>query len=1019
MPTMENLPQTLSADTEHLRNPLLQSHWRQQLSQLQTENPSLLAILAAKVAQNPDYLAAAQRLLLGSEQAYDGWINDQGQWQALLNSDLLERNLTSADYLFELQQWLVDCKEEADLHRQLRLFRQKHMNRIIWRDLSRWADCQTTIADLSSLAEACLQLSLDWLHQRLCLQLGEPCNSSGEAQQLLIIAMGKLGARELNLSSDIDLIFAYPEAGETRQLAEKTQADNSSKALKTAKPLKAAKAGKSNQEFFTRLGQQLITAIDQRTQDGFVFRVDMRLRPYGQSGSLVASFAALENYYQSQGREWERYAMVKSRVITGTWQQRRSLENLLRPFTYRRYIDFSVIAALRELKAKIIQDVKHRGLLNNVKLGAGGIRDLEFTAQALQLTRGGRDRRLQQRQLLAILPLLAEEQWIDQEQVADLKAAYLFLRNTEHALQAWKDQQTQTLPDDPEQQLRLAMVMGFADWPEFIEALQQHQGLISRCFQQVIAEPKQQPETSAQADNPWTGVWRFRLEPKNESQEQQSAPSDHQLAIEKQLAEADFKDPQGSLNRLHQFKSSKRFQTLSPSSRQRLDQVMPPLLEAIAECNNPDQCLSRLLPLLEAIVKRSSYLVMLRENPNALRLLIKLCAASPWIASELSVNPILLDELLNQQTLYSHLDRDALADELQQQLLRINTEDHEQVMECLRYFRLSHSLRIAACEINGAIPLMKVSDSLTWLAEAILEATLDIAWQHTVNRYGRPESVGADDDNIDDNNFLVVGYGKFGGLEMGHSSDLDIVFIHDADLNGQTQGPKQIDNMSFYTRLGQRIVHMLTTRTLLGQLYEVDTRLRPSGSSGLLVSSLSGFAKYQEEQAWTWEHQALVRARPICGSARLSQAFIALRLNILREWRSRESLINDVCGMRDKMRANLGKTKTGLFHLKHGIGAIVDIEFIVQYAVLHWAHRYPELMTYTDNIRIIKALVDVGLITEEEAQLLTDAYKAYRISGHRLALQQLPAEAPETEFNAERRAVTALWERFLDQKLAD
>ncbi|MBD7978620.1 bifunctional [glutamate--ammonia ligase]-adenylyl-L-tyrosine phosphorylase/[glutamate--ammonia-ligase] adenylyltransferase [Serpens gallinarum] len=906
---------------------------------------------------------------------------DAAGFLALAESGELERTLRPGEMRTQLQAWLADCTQEEELSRTLRRFRNRQQLRIIWRDVNRLADLAETCRDLSDLADACIDLAYQWLYPRHCEQFGTPTGRrSGASQQMIILGMGKLGAHELNLSSDIDLIFGFPEAGETE----------------------GARRSLDNQEFFTRLGQKLIKALDAITVDGFVFRTDMRLRPYGSSGGLVLSFAALEQYYQDQGRDWERYAMIKARVVGGDRREGARLLKILQPFVYRRYLDFSAIEALRTMKQLIQQEVRRKGMAENIKLGAGGIREVEFIAQAFQLIHGGRDLSLQLRPLLKVLAILEGQGYLPAPVVAELRDGYRFLRYTEHALQAIADRQTQMLPDDPREQARVAFIMGFDNWTAFLERLQHWRERIDWHFHQVIADPDGEDEDEV-VGGEWQPLWLGTLE--------------EDMAV-RQLAEAGFQAPDVALRRLQDLRNGNQVRSMQRLGRERLDAFMPRLLAQTVEHDEMDQVLERVMPLVAAVARRSAYLVLLTENPGALTRLLQLCSASPLIAEQIARYPLLLDELLNEGRLYSPPQAPELAAELRERLTRIPEDDLEQQMEALRHFKLAHSLRVAASEFAGTLPLMKVSDYLTWLAEAILDQVLALAWRDTVARHGTPKRIDGSDCDPD---FVIVGYGKVGGIELGHGSDLDLVFIHDGDPQADTDGPKPLDGTSFFTRLGQRIIHLLTTHTTSGQLYEVDMRLRPSGASGLLVSSLSAFARYQENEAWTWEHQALIRARVLVGSPRVAEGFEAVRARVLGQARVLETLRDEVSEMRAKMRGNLGThaTQAGLgenafdatqpFDLKQDAGGIVDIEFMVQYAALAWSHHYPQLIRYTDNMRILDGLSAADLLPAADVQLLQEAYKAYRAATHRLALQKQPGKVPGDQFAELRREVRRIW----------
>ncbi|MDP3816311.1 bifunctional [glutamate--ammonia ligase]-adenylyl-L-tyrosine phosphorylase/[glutamate--ammonia-ligase] adenylyltransferase [Pseudomonas sp.] len=952
---------------------------------LQQAFSQLSAEAAAQFAAWP----AARRETLRRVGAASDFVVQQGLRDPQMLLELaacgeLERALAAGELRGQLLEALRDCANEEELGRRLRRFRNRQQLRIIWRDISRQADLIETCRDLSDLADACIDLAYHWLYPQHCVQFGTPIGRrSGEPQHMVVLGMGKLGAHELNLSSDIDLIFGYPEGGETQ----------------------GVKRALDNQEFFIRLGQRLIKALDAITVDGFVFRTDMRLRPYGSSGSLVFSFNALEQYYQDQGRDWERYAMIKARVVGGDQVAGAQLLEMLRPFVYRRYLDFSAIEALRAMKQLIQQEVRRKGMAENIKLGAGGIREVEFIAQAFQLIHGGRDLSLQQRSLFSVLQILQGQGYLPAAVTDELRDAYAFLRYTEHALQGIDDRQTQMLPDDERDRARVAFIMGFASWQAFHERLMHWRGRVDWHFRQVIADPDEEVEGDQEAvvGGEWLPLWE---------EAQDEAAACHQLS------EAGFADGLGAWQRLVGLRNGNQVRAMQRLGRERLDAFVPRLLAQAVEHDNPDLVLERVLPLVEAVARRSAYLVLLTENPGALQRLLTLCAASPWIAEQITRFPLLLDELLNEGRLFKPPLAPELAAELRERLARIPEDDLEQQMEALRHFKLAHGLRVAASEIAGSLPLMKVSDYLTWLAEAILDQVLALAWRHTVAKYGTPRRV---DGSLCDPDFVIVGYGKVGGLEFGHGSDLDLVFIHDGDPQAETDGAKPIDGAQFFNRLGQRIIHLLTTQTNSGQLYEVDMRLRPSGAAGLLVSSLGAFLRYQENEAWTWEHQALVRARVLVGCPRVGKAFAAVRAQVLGGARDLNKLRGEVSEMRAKMRDNLGSKATAAgtaanafeaafpFDLKQDAGGIVDIEFMVQYAALAWSHQYPELLEFTDNIRILEGLERVGMLPGEDARLLRDIYKAYRAAAHRQALQKQPGVVSGEQFPEERRSVMRIW----------
>lgn len=917
--------------------------------------------------QLPELASSAERVLPASDYVTQwGQRNPEAALQWLKQADM--QSVYPQQLIAELlQSRLAEITEEVELHRVLRVFRQQQMVRIIWRDLAGWADLAETTRDLSLLADACIEQALNLLHQWHSQQFGEPCNADGLQQELIVLGMGKLGAGELNLSSDIDLIFTYPEDGSTQH------------------PQRSL----TNEEFFTRLGRKLIQALDNTTVDGFVFRVDMRLRPFGDAGALAASFDALEDYYQTQGREWERYAMIKARAITGSARNRQAISDLLRPFVYRRYLDYGMFESLREMKSMIAAQLHRKGMQDNIKLGAGGIREIEFIGQVFQLIYGGRDKPLQQRPILTILDLLAERKLLSRYAVDELKHAYVFLRRAEHRIQAYADQQTHLLPDDDEAKLRLALAMGFADWSAFSHQLTLHRTMVHSHFEQLLTAPQADQESELASV----------LFTADESDLQQYLKA---LGY----AESDVSQ------QLFQLLQSRSCRNLTQTGRGRLKNLLPLLIQAAANVEEPDVCLARLIQLLEAIMRRSAYMALLVENPLALSQLVKLCAASPMISHLLARYPVLLDELLDPRSLYNVPDRATQSAALDQLLASIDGQDLEQQMNRLREFRQIATLHVAAADVTGVLPLMRVGDQLTELAEIQLDRVLRIAWQHLVERHGRPPGVNSDEPQH--SGFAILAYGKLGGLELGYGSDLDLVFVYDDSSDGMTDGERPIESIVFYTRLSQRLIHLLNTLTPGGVLYDVDMRLRPNGAAGLLVSPLSGFADYQRTQAWTWEHQALVRARCVAGDNMLSEKFKQVRHEVLSVPRDTQQLANEVLEMRNKMRQQLDKSDGQWFDLKQGEGGITDIEFLVQFAVLAWSANLPELLVYTDNIRVLESLVAAGKLSKEEGDALADAYRVYRSRANHAVLQERPALADIEDIDYHRERVVNIWRRWLD-----
>ncbi|OHY64887.1 bifunctional glutamine synthetase adenylyltransferase/deadenyltransferase [Pluralibacter gergoviae] len=871
-----------------------------------------------------------------------------------------------------LAQALAEVNDEAALMRALRLFRRRVMVRIAWAQALSQVLTEESLQQLSQLAETLIVGARDWLYAACCREWGTPTSARGEAQPLLILGMGKLGGGELNFSSDIDLIFAWPEHGATA----------------------GGRRELDNGQFFTRMGQRLIKVLDQATQDGFVYRVDMRLRPFGDSGPLVLSFAALEDYYQEQGRDWERYAMVKAKVLGdsgGAYGD--ELRAMLRPFVFRRYIDFSVIQSLRNMKGMIAREVRRRGLKDNIKLGAGGIREIEFIVQVFQLIRGGREPSLQSRSLLPTLDAIDALHLLPEGEAGQLRDAYLFLRRLENLLQSINDEQTQTLPEDDLNRARLAWGMGCRDWDSLYTALAGKMAAVRRIFNALIGDDEE-ATADEQLSEQWRELWQDAL------QEDDTTPV---------LAHLSDEDRHRVVAEIADFRKELDRRTIGPRGRQVLDTLMPHLLSEICARDDAPLPLSRIMPLLTGIASRTTYLELLSEFPGALKHLIRLCAASPMVASQLARYPLLLDELLDPNTLYQPTATDAYRDELRQYLLRVPEEDEEQQLEALRQFKQAQMLRVAAADIAGTLPVMKVSDHLTWLAEAMIDAVVQQAWTHTVARFGQPSHLAGREGR----GFAVIGYGKLGGWELGYGSDLDLVFLHDCPADVTTDGPREIDGRQFYLRLVQRIIHLFSTRTSSGILYEVDARLRPSGAAGMLVTTADAFADYQRSEAWTWEHQALVRARVVYGDGQLHGQFDAIRKAILAIERDGPTLQTEVREMREKMRAHLGGKHRDRFDIKADEGGITDIEFITQYLVLRYAHDRPKLTRWSDNVRILELLAQNGIMDDEEALALSRAYTTLRDALHHLALQEAPGHVAPDAFHAERELVRACWQKWL------
>ncbi len=948
------------------RPPWLEDSLRHASARLITRIGDADLAALTEAVQTADQERAFQTLLACS----DFFVEQVARQHAWLRSGLVSGELLGSrlrrpeDWDGALAALLPPDQGEADCLAALRIFRHREMLRILWRDNAQLASVEEAFNELSQLADCCIRAAVRIAETALEDKYGTPVgDESGQPQSLVVLGMGKLGGNELNFSSDVDLIFAYPESGATR--GGRQQLDN--------------------QSYFTRLGQMVIRLLDAVTEEAFVFRVDMRLRPYGDSGALVGAYSALEVYYQEQGREWERYAMIKARPLTGSQEARESLMAMLGSFVYRRYTDFSVIAALRDMKRMMRAEVARLGIDDDLKRGAGGIREIEFIAQSLQLIHGGRIPEIRCRSLLETLQALTKADLLSSRESDCLTAHYRLERRVEHALQAMQDKQTQSLPQASLPRAQLALLSGFADWQTLDTQLSEARREVDALFNDLIAEPT----TAATTD-------------------ETDAPFGLSFAAlnEEALAEMGYQQAKQSWLALEEFLGSAWVAALQPEGRRRLEAFLPLLCKTAAGESDPDRALTSSLPFVQAVCRRSAYLVLLQENPRALGHLVSLVAASVWVAERLAARPELVDELLHETTLYSAPSRDELHALVRQQLLRIPEEDLEAQMSALSRIKDGVVLRVAASELTGTLPIMKVSDNLTFLAEVMIEQAVALARAELIQRYGEPQSEQA--------GFAVIAYGKLGGLELSYGSDLDLVFVFDG-AEGNTAGPKVIDNTRFYLRLAQRVVHVLSTQTYSGRLYEVDLRLRPDGDSGLVATSLPALRRYQLESAWVWEHQALVRTRVVAGDATLKASLERMRCEVLALPRAQKDLASAVCGMRQKMRTEHSTMVRNREHfdLKRDPGGIVDIEFVVQYLVLKHAAEHAELTRWSDVIRLLEGLEDAGLVATEDASVLSQAYLSYRGAIHSLALQGRAADISAEGYGALREQVKGITDTLL------
>ncbi len=932
------------------------------LMALEGAAPGLRAALAPQIG------ACLPRVFAASDFVADACVRDPGLLPDLLASFTLERPLEPGELARRAP---LTTLGEAEMLAALRRWRRRELVRIAWRALAGWADIEESLRDSSEFADVAIGICVEYARAQLTARFGEPRGSNGEVQPLVVLAMGKLGGRELNFSSDVDLVLLFPEQGETDG----------------ARPI-------SNEEFFTRLGQGMIRLLESPTHEGMVLRVDMRLRPFGDSGPLVSSFAALEDYLPLHGRDWERYAYVKARAVVGAAHFEEVRNTSLRPFVYRRYLDYGVFESLREMKALIEREVARRELADNVKLGPGGIREIEFIAQTFQLVRAGRDPRLQTPSLLAALRMLGEERIVPAAAVDELTAAYRYLRRLENALQMLDDRQTHQMPSDALTRERIAQAVGEADWTALERALGAHRERVAAHFHRLVLGGAARARSGVRID-----LGRAWDDPAETA------------SLTESLAEAGFTAPAEAARQLLELRASALVRKLDEAGRRRLQALLGPLLADIAAAlSGGDEQLTvlrRILAILEAMGKRSAYFALLSESPPVRVRLVQICRRGEFLARQIAAHPLLLDEFIDERSFEALPQRDELERELDAALQRVEPDDPERQVEALCHFQRAAVFRVAVADLSGRLPVMRVSDRLTEIAEIILDRAIALGWRQITAQFGVP-SCGEERRAV---RVCAIGYGKLGGMELGYGSDLDLVFLHDSRGERQeTCGTHPIDNQVFFVRLVQRVVHLLTMHSAAGRLYEVDVRLRPSGKGGLLVTQIDAFAEYQRREAWTWEHQALLHARAVAGSRELCAEFERIRLDVLRFSVRREQLREDVRGMRERMRRERPGGAPGSMDLKNDAGGIADIEFLAQYWALKWAREYPPVAMFADTIRQLESVASANLVPQATVDILTGAYRAYRERRHHLALAGGGAErVPEAEFAAERAAVRVIW----------
>ena len=849
--------------------------------------------------------------------------------------------------------------DEESLRCALRQLRQRVMAALVVRDISGQAPLSEVVETMSTLADLTTNVALDALHRQLAATFGEPLDKHGQPQRLLVIGMGKLGGRELNVSSDVDYIFIYPEDGETAGSAE------------TRRKIEAY-------EFFTRLGKKLIATLAEITGDGQVFRVDMRLRPNGDSGPLVCSLVSLENYLITQGREWERYAWIKARVMNAGDNQQpvwiAALEKIVRPFIYRKYLDFGAINAMRDLHAQIRREVARKDKADHIKLGPGGIREIEFIAQVFQLIRGGRDGILQIRPTLSVLPLLVDRHLLPAESVQELIDAYHFLRRLEHRLQYVNDAQTHMLPSSETERMQIARSMDFHDWAAFAPVLEAHRQRVAHHFEAIFSDPEEGTHALA-------GLWFEQI--------------DGEDALEA-VSGLGFRQAKHMLERLRSFRQSAKYQQLPAQNRERLDMLGPRLIEAAAATPSPDATWQRGLDFLETVSRRGAYLALMQQYPQALTKLANIIGSSAWAATYLTRHPILLDEVLDPRLYEIATDFAGFRNTMAQRLGEV-VGDTEREMDIMREEHHAQVFRLLAQDIAGLQTLERLADHLTELADIVVQTTLGLCWEKLRNRHPQPAQPPK---------FAVIAYGKLGGKELGYGSDLDLVLLHDDPEPSISE---------LYARLGQRMSTWMSSQTSAGQLFDVDYRLRPNGDSGMLVNSLDAFRSYLLEKAWVFEHQALTRARFCAGDPELGARFESLRIEILRQPRGLPKLREDVLAMRQRMLDAHATNSAEIFDIKHDPGGLVDVEFIVQYLILGHAHAHERLCGNLGNIALLGIAADLNLVPRELADPVRTIYREYRRTQHAFRLDGIAGSKVERDaYRQQIDTVRALWSHVFD-----
>jgi glutamate-ammonia-ligase adenylyltransferase len=863
-----------------------------------------------------------QRVLVASDFAYESFLREP----ELLGPGLIAL-MSDPRHADARPLQLPPRSDEAGVMRVLRQYRRREALRLIWRDVNGFDSVEDTLAGSSALAESCLAAALQYAEVEFAERHGVARSDDGTQQRIVVLALGKLGGGELNFSSDIDLILAYPENGHS----------DGARAL-------------PNETYFARQGQLLVKLLAQISADGYVYRVDLRLRPFGSAGRVALSFAAMEQYYQREGRDWERYAWIKARTVAGDIAAGKRLIASLRPFVYRRYHDYTAFAGLREMKALIDAEVARKDLAQHLKLGPGGIREIEFIVQLLQLIRGGREPALRQCGLLPALAACEQLGALHAASARRLREAYRFLRRVENRVQMLRDEQTHELPQDEPTRARLAATLDYADWPALAAEVARARAAVSEEYASLlrpVAASRSATSTDA-VDVYWRGLKQGK-------------------ANAADLAALGFAAAESLHAQLSALLASSATRALSVRAGACLDRLMPQLIESAAASIAPDACLERLLRLVHGVLRRPAYLALLEEHPAARERLVALCADCALLAERVIAHPLLLDDIFDARVELALPQRSALDAEIARRIAQLEAGDAEAEIELLQEQKQSAAFRLGLAYRDGSLDALAAARGLSDTADVILAHVLNLAQRDVARQHGRLDAAG----------IAIVGYGSLGGAELGFASDLDLVFVYDGNLSqSESDGARPLEGSRYFARVAQRVVHWLTTQTRAGRLYEVDIRLRPDGGKGLLVTSLDAFADYQRERAWIWEQQALVRARPIAGDPATMQAFCALRAQLLTRERDAEEVRSQVRSMRARWRSERDRSSAALLDLKQGAGTLLDIEFILQTLVLLQARTHPQLLADGNSAALIAAAERSALFSSEQAVAVAQAHVA-------------------------------------------